>query len=168
MTAAICNDDLYSTLSFRKVQTDLETSCFGFEGLNAPSADIDAASQPIVLEHFRLGTWIGAALTGVRHLDKGWDGYGAPKIDWRVIRKMSRALSDLQPAYAYRAGAIVPGADGSLQAEWHLEGVSIEFCIEADLSESLWVKNRATGEVLEAEGELALTEFQRLFGTLRL
>lgn len=168
MNANLCNDDLYPTITVRHGELALDTSALPVQVENLPDSTLDNASQPILLDHFRFGTWIGSALTTVRHLKTGWDGYGAPKIDWQVIRKMSRALANLQPADAYRVGAIVPAADGSLQAEWHLEQLSVEFCIDADLGESLWVQDRSTGQATETEGAEALADFERLFGALRL
>lgn len=168
MTALLINDDLYPVLSLRTGETVRETGRLVVSDCGLEASTVDNASQLIVLEHFRLGTWIGQSLTTIRHLEAGWDGYGAPKIGWEVIRRMSRALSCLQPAQQFGAGAIVPAADGSLQAEWHLETVSIELCIDADLSENLWIKDRTTGLVTEHDGPAAIRAFEAAIEALRL
>lgn len=166
MSALFAADEIHAVQTHRASVSDRETTQFVSV---EPSSDvaIDHASAPILLEHFRFGTWIGEQLTAVRHLPHGWDGYGAPKIEWPVVRRMSRALANVQPATAYRKGAIVPGADGSLQIEWHLEQISLEFCIEHDLTETLWMKDRHTGDVTELEGQEAVEAFEAAMGALR-
>ncbi|WP_041761145.1 hypothetical protein [Brevundimonas subvibrioides] len=164
MNALLTSDEVHKVQTQRVPAAARETSRF-VQVDPVPDATVDTATLPV--DHFRFGTWIGEQLTAVRHLPENWDGYGAPKIAWPVIRAMSRSLAGLQPARAFRAGAIVPGADGSLQIEWHLATVSIEFCIDHDLAETFWMKDRVTGAVVLVEGAAAQEAFRASMGALR-
>lgn len=135
------------------------------EGFEAESG-LGPESSPniVVLSHFQPeSSWIGRALDHVRHLPPNWDGYGADALNWLVIRKLGEVLSVVNPAEGFRPANIVPGADGSIQAEWHLPDFSTELCIEADLSVSLTRVNRQNGEMTEYADDAALEAF---FGCL--
>jgi len=123
-----------------------------------PQIDLSAGIAPaafssgglIVLDHFRCDSgWIGERLAHVRGLRENWDGYGAPPITWQVIRKMSECLSRFDPVGIYKPASLVPGADGSLQAEWHLRDFSIEFRVDPDEAISLTWIDRDTGATEE-------------------
>jgi hypothetical protein len=135
------------------------------QGFEADSGLGPESSQNlVVLSHFRpQSSWIGRSLDHVRHLPPNWDGYGADSLNWLVIRKLGEVLSVVNPAEGFWPANIVPGADGSVQAEWHLPDFSTELCIEADLSVSLARVNRRTGEMTEYADAAALEAF---FGCL--
>lgn len=60
--------------------------------------------------------WIEKQLDDVAQLGPNWDGCGAVAIQPATVNAMKRELTDLlRPPYI--RGTIVPGADGSLQAE---------------------------------------------------
>ncbi|HEX2764008.1 MAG TPA: hypothetical protein VHM92_09255 [Allosphingosinicella sp.] len=83
--------------------------------------------------------WMRRALEAVEALDHDWDGYGADPISSSVIAQMRNVLENLLPTYA-AVGSIVPGADGSLQAEWHLDDVELGLVVERDGDLSSWVR----------------------------
>lgn len=131
------------------------------EGFEAESG-LGPESYPnlVVLSHFQpQSSWIGRSLDQVRHLPPNWDGYGADPLNWLVIRKLGEVLSVINPAEGFWPANIVPGADGSVQAEWHLPDFSTELCIEADLSVSLMRVDRQTGEMTEHADAAALEAF---------
>lgn len=126
--------------------------------LSAPSTSAAFSSGGlIVLDHFRCDSgWIGERLAQVRQLRDNWDGYGAPPIAWPVVRKMSECLSRFDPVGIYKPASLVPGADGSLQAEWHLRDFSIEFRVDPDETVSLVWSDRDTGATEEWFGQEAI------------
>ena len=85
------------------------------------------------------GPWFIAAASSIEALTANWDGYGAAPIPLHVIQQLKAVLSESLPKTA-KMGSIVPGADGSLQAEWHLHGISVGFIVEEDKSVSTWVR----------------------------
>jgi hypothetical protein len=136
----------------------------------ASDGDFGPESTPnlVVLSHFQpQRSWIGRSLDHVRHLPPNWDGYGADSLNWLVIRKLGEVLAGVNPAEGFWPANIVPGADGSLQAEWHLPDFSTELCIEADLTVSLARVNRQTGEMTEYVDAAALDAFSRCLEGLR-
>lgn len=83
--------------------------------------------------------WITAYFKRIEALPTNWDGFGADPIDPSVIRLMKTNLEQLLPLTSL-PGSIVPGADGSLQGEWHLERASFGLLIENDGKMSCWVR----------------------------
>lgn len=82
--------------------------------------------------------WIDADLQKLVGLSRNWDGYGADPISRQTLSAMRQMLVRLLPSPA-TPGSIVPGADGSLQAEWHLGDTSFGLLIERDGSIECWV-----------------------------
>jgi hypothetical protein len=85
-----------------------------------------AAARPVIERETREAErtpWLAAELAKIAALKPNWDGYGADPIAPETCEALRRALIDLPSA------CIVPGADGSLQAEWHTAEASIELCV---------------------------------------
>lgn len=130
----------------------------------APSAN----SNLVILSHFQPElSWIGRRLDQIRRLPENWDGYGADCLDWLVIRRLGEVLSSIYPAEVFWPANIVPGADGSVQAEWHLADRSTELCVDADSEVSLTIIDRRTGRLEEFTGEDAILAFERCLEGLR-
>ena len=89
--------------------------------------------------------WISLSQRQLASLGPDWDGYGADPIDSTTIKTMVQLLRQLLP-YDARPGAIVPGADGSLQAEWHLRDVEFGLVVDPD-GVSAWEQPRGGAEV---------------------
>ena len=90
--------------------------------------------------------WIRFAMLSIRSLRTNWDGYGAAPISEGTIEQLEKILRHDLPEQM-QPGSIVPGADGSLQAEWHLETTEMGIVVESDGSISSWVKARGGPEV---------------------
>ena len=106
-----------------------------------------------------LVSWYEQKAQIIRELGPNWDGYGADPIASDTIDNMIQLLRTLLPAGSLQ-GSLVPAADGSLQAEWHLASVALGLLLEEDKTVSTWV--RATGSDFEIEkyGSEALQLFQ--------
>lgn len=102
--------------------------------------------------------WIARSIAAVRALGSDWDGYGADPIAPQTIATMEFLLSSLLPDRAV-SGSIVPGADGSLQAEWHLEEVELGLIVEANGEVSTWVRPVGGDHETEAHGIAARNLF---------
>ena len=77
------------------------------------------------------------------------------------LSTMSKMLVDLM---AIREGSpslwpacLVPGADGSLQAEWDTRDLEILYLIDSNGHRSIYVEDRVANIEYEAEGDAALT-----------
>lgn len=90
--------------------------------------------------------WIEVAMRSIRSLGADWDGYGADPIAEQTIRQLAWLLRHDVPDRA-EVGSIVPGGDGSLQAEWHLDSVELGLIVEPGGSVFAWVRPRAGPEI---------------------
>lgn len=81
--------------------------------------------------HNQTEGWLAKEFAKIGRLEPNWDGYGAEPIPSDVQRRMLSILIDRLPLDSVK-GTIVPGADGSLQAEWHLRELSLTFTIEPE------------------------------------
>lgn len=95
--------------------------------------------------------WVDARLSKLASLQADWDGYGADPVDRDQLNILGALLKAHLPAGAPR-GAIVPGADGSVQAEWHLAGSSFGLLVEEGRRVSSWVRPRNGGVETEVIG----------------
>jgi len=95
--------------------------------------------------------WISESLKTIRSLEADWDGYGADPINETTIKRMEYFLNDLLPKNAV-SGSIVPGADGSLQAEWHLDNTELGFVVEPTGEYSSWVRDLRQDVEIERVG----------------
>jgi hypothetical protein len=63
-------------------------------------------------------------------LPRGWDGYGGNPVSFSVAQFAGQLLKQLY-VHQLRIPSLVPGGDGSLQIEWHLNGFDIELDVLA-------------------------------------
>ena len=75
--------------------------------------------------------WFGslaARFNELTSLERGWDGYKGLPVKFSTAmfaaQLLERVANDRVPA-----PSLIPGADGSLQIEWHLKGYDIEIDI---------------------------------------
>lgn len=82
-------------------------------------------------------------------LPKNWDGYGANPPAVEVVNDV---IETIRAGGTNRLVDIVPGSDGSIQAEWHIRGdVDIEYCVDPQGSRSLYVNaTRPSGDGVQA------------------
>lgn len=80
-------------------------------------------------------------------LPENWDGYGAKPLPASIVDSM---LSEIESEGALVQ--LVPGGDGSLQAEWHLSGATVAYNIATDGKRSLSVTRFSSA--LEPEGAM--------------
>lgn len=111
-----------------------------------PANDFALPSDGTVTVAPATSGWIASAMDHIRSLQADWDGYGADPISAMVISQMQGLLADYLPKDS-AVGSIVPGADGSLQAEWHFEAVAIGFLVEANSRISCWIRHHGHEEV---------------------
>lgn len=71
---------------------------------------------------------VAAKLNDLVKLPEGWDGYDGKSVDFRIAHF---AVQLLQHVYVegVPSPSLVPGSDGSLQIEWHSNGLDIELDI---------------------------------------
>ena len=105
---------------------------------------------------------LGRGFAAMRALVDGWDGPASaapsPALIARAAAMLSFALKDLS---FVEAPAIVPVADGGLQAEWYSPTYRFEFYFEPDGDVAAWSENRETRVEMENEGSDALAMLLR-------
>ena len=106
---------------------------------------------------------IGASLRAQREyllaLPANWDGYGAAPISEEMLEKLECAVSDAIAQVDCRAPDIIPGGDGSIQAEWHMNGLDLSFSVGPGKSQYFAVT--AAEADLEFFDEDALPAFRK-------
>lgn len=110
-----------------------ETRVFSFqtceEKQSSPSSHSSVFSEKYVRVQSNQSTWIRALSDRLEYLTNrlkiGWDGYAGRPVSFHtahfVANLLERVCIDTIPA-----PDLVPGSDGSLQIEWHLNGYDIE------------------------------------------
>ncbi|MDV5823096.1 hypothetical protein [Sphingobium naphthae] len=83
--------------------------------------------------------WIVDGFAAIELLEADWDGYGSPPIGDRVINQMRSLLDRVLPADG-APGHIVPGSDGSLQAEWHVHEGSFGLVVDDEGVPNAWLR----------------------------
>lgn len=83
--------------------------------------------------------WIVDGFAAVEILEADWDGYGSPPIGGRVINQMRSLLDRVLPPDG-SPGHIVPGSDGSLQAEWHVHEGSFGLIVDEEGIPNAWLR----------------------------
>lgn len=83
--------------------------------------------------------WLTRQATTLRSLGPNWDGFGAEPINHEQIARLVSLIKDRIPSQS-QPGSLVPGADGSLQVEWHTAAASLGMLIEDDGIISTWLK----------------------------
>jgi hypothetical protein len=103
-------------------------------------------------------------LKRLSELKPNWDGYGGPvlsaKVLARVVVDVAWSATDQTPPVA-----LCPGGDGSLQAEWHLKGVELEYHVSPDQSRYLWIHDRVSGAEMEFFAEEATAKLGEWMAT---
>jgi hypothetical protein len=72
--------------------------------------------------------WLDKVLKEVnalRHLERNWDSYGAPRVNRQSLLEAASLLRELARAKT-PAPSVVPTSDGSVQLEWHTRGIDLE------------------------------------------
>jgi hypothetical protein len=100
-------------------------------------------------------SWIDAQAGRVANLGDNWDGYGADPVSLGTLGILTNFLREVLPAGAPE-GSLVPGADGSIQAEWHLLSGSFGLLVEHDRNISAWMRQTGSGLDVEHSGLAAL------------
>jgi len=107
-------------------------------------------SKIIQTRHAEANRWITSQTNALRQLEPNWDGYDAEPLNPSIILRMETLLGDLLP-HEVISGSIVPGADGSLQAEWHFDRASFGLLLEECGRLSCWVRPHEQKEIEEFE-----------------
>lgn len=94
------------------------------------------------------------ALIGL--LPANWDGYGAPRIEERALF-LARSLAEVITAHPPQ---VVAGGSGSVQLEWHQNGLDVELCVSPDgKSVSAYIGD-SEGEITECDTCDRATSFE--------
>lgn len=127
-------------------------------GVATETVVVDLNGAPIERPPVKGRDWVETSLSNIGALEHDWDGYGAEPISTATAGIIQSLLKQLLPKNA-PIGSIVPGADGSLQAEWHLRRVEFGLLVEANGHLSAWVFPRGGAEV-ERKGLAGLELFR--------
>lgn len=88
-------------------------------------------------------------------LPAGWDGYNAVPISHAVAAQIR---GEIRPHCfgGVPAPDLIPGGDGSVQAEWYEVEIAMTYRVEPSGSAHTWVHDRITGHEFEAYGPEAI------------
>lgn len=100
-------------------------------------------------------------LATLEDLPDGWDGYGARRLLKSTLNQMSDALNQALAGVDCPPPDLIPGGDGSIQAEWHLNKIVLFFKLGLDGSRYLYVEDRQQGSEYEYFGGDAFDAFQK-------
>lgn len=62
----------------------------------------------------------------LKALPPGWDGYQGERIDPAIVDKAVELAVALAPSFPDYPPALVPGSDGDVQIEFHVDGWDVE------------------------------------------
>jgi hypothetical protein len=93
-------------------------------------------------------------------LPKGWDGYSGIPVTFTCAVFAASLLERLY-VDGVPVPQLVPGSDGSIQIEWHVNGYDVELDVLAPYEVSAVRRSLATNDVDEVELQ---TDFTALIG----
>jgi hypothetical protein len=111
--------------------------------------------------------WVDRQIAQLKVLQREWTKFDADPLQVKTISQLRALLANAHRSNGV-VGHLVPGADGSLQAEWHLKNESIGLLVEDDGTYSSWVRFHGTNRQAEKFGGEALPFFQALANQYRL
>jgi hypothetical protein len=100
-------------------------------------------------------------------LPKGWDGYSGVAVTFSCASFAANLLERLY-ADGVPAPQLVPGADGSVQIEWHINGYDVELDVLAPYKVNAIRRNVVTDEVEELELQADFTALTSWIAGLRM
>ena len=110
---------------------------------------------------------LGDGFAAMRALKDGWDGPGSVAPARELIDHAASILSfALKHLSFVEVPAIVPVADGGLQAEWYSSAYRFELYFDADGEIAAWSENRQTHVEMEEEGRGAIDMLLRWTSSL--
>jgi hypothetical protein len=111
--------------------------------------------------------WIDRQIAQLQALQSEWSKFDADPLQLKTISQLRALLSNSRRSDGV-VGHLVPGADGSLQAEWHLKSATVGLLVEDDGTYSSWVRFHDSEQHVEEYGPSALSFFQTLVNQYRL
>jgi len=93
----------------------------------------------------------------------GWDGYSARPTSPALATALLNCLQIAMPVGA-TPPAVMPLADGGLQAEWHRNGMTLEIVVASGEEPSYYFWDPATGQEAEGLFEESIDEIQAWVG----
>ena len=115
------------------------------QATNLPSQEFTKFRQAHAIVQCKAS--IKAQATSISLFENDWDGYGAPSLASKTIELMVQRLTWVCDFIPFSAPQLVPGGDGSLQAEWHQNSITLTYNIGDEGDEYIWMRDRETDEV---------------------
>lgn len=97
----------------------------------------------------------------------GWDGYQGRPVSFSCAQFAAQIVESLFNK-SVSAPSIVPGSDGSLQIEWHVNGYDIELDVLAPLRVSAFRYDHSTGNEEEVDVEDDFTQIAEWIANLAI
>lgn len=142
-------------------------SAAAFTALAALSAPQSGTSK-LVFEHRnealtqgQCASWVGEGITEVEKWSRSVASIEADPLQPKTLRQLGTLLASAPHRGVGTSGIIVPAADGSVQAEWHLENATIGLLVEDDGRQSTWIRFD-NGQHVEEFGLAAVQFFHSL------
>lgn len=133
----------------------------------APQAENRSTPSRQIAKQSVCAPWVDAQIACINELQANWDSYDADPLQVKTVSQLRSLLSESFQASGV-PGQLVPGADGSIQAEWHLAQASIGLLVEDDGTYSSWIRFNDTEKQIEEFGAAGLDLFKALVSQYRL
>jgi hypothetical protein len=94
--------------------------------------------------------------TYLNGLEANWNGYGAKPLEAEAVADVVDTLKEHLAGLNIPAPDLIPGGNGSIQAEWRRKGYEVFFYRGRSGEKELYVEEVVSGEQLHYEGSEAL------------
>ena len=143
-----------------------QLNIWAFTGIQTGISTQDISSK-IVRVPRNHSFWVQELENRLNHLvalEPGWDGYGGKPVSIKVAQFSANLLEQL---YVDKVPApqLVPGSDGSMQIEWHVNQYDLEVDVMAPYDVVATLDDRQSGKEEEIEIE---NDYTILAGWVRL
>lgn len=127
--------------------------------IGAPQGMVGAETLAIldasVSAGIRLRADLAAQAEILKNLKPGWDGYGAAPIAAAVVNRIVRDVTTALAGTTCSAPELVPGGDGSVQAEWNSPSIEVTYNVNDHGELYFWAYDRKAGVDLARTGDEA-------------
>ena len=96
-------------------------------------------------------SWLDEQIRHVLALRRDWDGYDADPISRVRLVQIAEVVRE-HFNRGMPTGSLVPGADGSVQIEWHLPKSSFGMSVEPSGAFYAWHRSREPSRYVDADG----------------
>ncbi len=119
----------------------MTTSTSAFTNNKIPQLGFQRNVATMFEPEYDWGKAVTEKLDELIKLEHGWDGYNATPVSFANASFAQALLNEICKTDTPPPPQIVPGVDGDLQIEWHIQGVDIELHIVQPYNVRFWTND---------------------------